>query len=157
MNAKRHVLIDANLLVLLVVGIADISLISRHKRTRAFLDKDFSLLLQILSGFKTILVTPTVMTEASNLLGQATGPDRDLVMSTLATLISKFEEEYIRSIDATHQSDFLRLGLTDAVILRSAGAVDCIITADLDLYLALSKAGHNVVNFNHVRMSGWAS
>ena len=48
---------------------------------------------------------------------------------------------------------FLRLGVADTGFVQKAKRVDCSITVDLDLYLAISNLGRNVVNFTHFRAS----
>ena len=155
MREYRSVLIDTNLLVLFVVGFSDKSLITRHKRTSAFVEEDYHVLCQFLSAFQVVMVTPNILTEASNLLSQAQQPTRETVLGTLASLIGRTREEYVASKEACKEKEFIRLGLTDSAILRRADAVDCVLTVDLSLYLALERSGHNAVNFNHLRVAGW--
>ena len=47
----RQIVIDANLLVLLVVGLTDRALIAKHKRTKTFEPEDFDLLTRLLAGY----------------------------------------------------------------------------------------------------------
>ena len=56
----NKIIIDTNLLVLLVVGITERSLIQKHKRTRNFEVEDFDLLTGVLSNFDEIIVTPHI-------------------------------------------------------------------------------------------------
>ena len=50
------------------------------------------------------------------------------------------------------QNEFVRLGLTDAVLLLlSIDTSLILLTTDLGLYLAATKRGLKVVNFNHHR------
>jgi hypothetical protein len=44
--------LDANMIVLLVVGLADENAVPIHKRTRAYTVKDFRLLLKIISNYE---------------------------------------------------------------------------------------------------------
>ena len=46
----KPLILDANLLVLLVVGLVDPKLISQHRRTRRFVEEDFPLLKQALQA-----------------------------------------------------------------------------------------------------------
>ena len=65
--------IDANLLVLLVVGSAGRDYISKHRRLRRFSKEDYDLLLRLIrkaKGTRRVFVTPNTLTETSNLLGQ---------------------------------------------------------------------------------------
>lgn len=144
-------LLDANLLVLLVVGLTSEALISRHKRTveRAFTVHHFRLLRNYLAG-APCTVLPNIVTEATNHLRQHKEPERTALMRTLAELLRGVHEVYLSSSDATVDTDFARLGLTDAAILQSAGR-KCIVTVDAPLYVAASNRGLDVVNFVHLQ------
>ena len=63
----KQIVVDTNLLLLLVIGITDRSLIAKHKRTRSFEAEDFDLLVSVLAGYDQVVVTPHIMTEVSNL------------------------------------------------------------------------------------------
>ena len=60
--------VDANLLVLLVVGTVQRSLIGRHPRLKAYIADDFDVLVKLLDTGEKIYVTPNTLTETSNLL-----------------------------------------------------------------------------------------
>jgi hypothetical protein len=60
-------------------------------------------------------------------------------------------EIYMPSVQASRRNEFLRLGLTDAVVLGSAAEADTIVTADLDLYLEAARQDRKAINFNHYR------
>jgi hypothetical protein len=141
----KQIVIDSNLLVLLVVGLTDINLIGKHKRTRSFDKEDFKLLTELLAKFGEIIVTPHILTEASNLLSQVAE------RKTLATLLESQKEKFEASIDVVKHDSFLRLGITDCAILKLIANSIPLITTDLDLYLAAAKLNHNVINFNHLR------
>ena len=145
------VLIDTNLLVLLAVGLVDEALIARHRRLSAFTVEDFRRLKAILAGFDGVIFCPNVLTEASNLSGQTAEPDRSKIRARLAAMIAGAPERYVASVEATARRDYLRLGLTDAVLLTLAENGGTLLTTDLDLYLAAQRAGFDCVNYNHVR------
>lgn len=143
-------LVDTNLLVLLSVGTWNRDYISIHKRTSQFTPDDYDLLINILSQFKKILVTPNILSECSNLCAQTGEPARSHVLCALRALTHDRDEVYVRSSDASCHSTYVRLGLTDAAI-HIAAQDATVFTTDLDLYLSLSAAGKNAVNFNHLR------
>ena len=62
------VFIDANLVVLFVVGSVDRRLVGTHRRARTFEPKDYGRLAEFISNAGQVFVTPNVLTEASNLL-----------------------------------------------------------------------------------------
>jgi hypothetical protein len=143
------VVLDANLLVLLVVGMASPACILRHKRLRAYNVRDFELLRTVLSSASRVIVTPNTVTEASNLAGQISEPARTLVFTKLRALLTIAEERYVASRRVAENSTFLRLGITDAVVLDVMDVSSILLTSDLDLYLEAARQGRTAVNFNH--------
>ena len=148
----RGVLVDANLLVLLVVGALDPAIIPRHKRLQTFGPEDFELLCDLAANYQQVLVTPNTLTEASNLLAQHREPERSLLLTTLRTLIHESHEVVVTSADADDHPSFPRLGLTDAG-LRGLVAKDTPLgTVDLDLYLAAAATDPlSAVNYRHIQ------
>jgi hypothetical protein len=144
------VVLDANVLVLLVVGMASASYISRHKRLRAYTEADYHLLTTLLPTFSRIVVTPHTVAETSNLAGQIAEPARTHVFEVLAALLQEAVEVYVQSRDAAKLPAFRRLGATDAALLLVTDGTGVLLTADLDLYLEAGRLGRQVVNFTHV-------
>jgi hypothetical protein len=145
----KAVVLDANLLVLLVVGLASPSYIIRHKRLRAYSVQDFSLLQKLLSAAPRIIVTPNTITETSNLAVQIADPARKHVSAALKLLLMKTEEVYIDSRAASEHVAYPRLGITDSVLLGTLAGGYTLLTADLDLYLEAHHQGYMAINFIH--------
>ena len=74
---RKIIALDANLLVLLIVGLTDRRLIASHKRLKEYTVDDFDLLERLISASAGIAVTPNVLSEASNLTRQIGGPARN--------------------------------------------------------------------------------
>lgn len=147
----QTVVLDSNLLVLLIVGATSPAYIGTHKRLRAYKWADYMLLDQLLAGATRIVVTPNTLTETLNLAGQIAEPTRGNIFRTFRLLLGRSVEVYVASRQAAERSEFLRLGLTDSVVLASANDQSIIVTADLNLYLEAMRQGRNVINFNHRR------
>ena len=146
------VFVDANLLVLLIVGRTDRGLIARHRRLRAFSEEDYKRLLLTIEKFDKVFVTPNTLTEASNLLAQHGEPERSRLFGVLRLLIDKSEEIVLASATAARNSAFTRLGLTDAALLEVVSEETPLLTVDFDLYWAALEKGQGVVyNFTHFR------
>jgi hypothetical protein len=64
----ESLILDANLLVLLVVGSVDERQVPSFRRTRAYTREDFHLLNGFMARFRTLVVTPHILAEATNLL-----------------------------------------------------------------------------------------
>jgi hypothetical protein len=65
---RKTIALDANLLVLLVVGLAEPRYIPLHKRLKAFTVDDFKLLTKMIAASAGMAVAPNALSEASNLL-----------------------------------------------------------------------------------------
>lgn len=124
--------IDANLLVLVVIGSVDRDLISKHRRTRRFTPEDYDRLLTMIQEVEQVFVTPNTLTETSNLLG--TKDSRFL--EYLRFLIEKSKEVIVSSAAAARNKAFPRLGLTDAALLEVISAERPLITVELELFSA---------------------
>ena len=153
--AASGVFVDANLLVLLVVGLTDKNLISKHKRVqRKFDANDFEVLCSLLGQFPRLLVTPNTLTEASNLLAQHREPQRSWILGKLAELITGSNGIYVESSVASQNDSFNRLGLTDAALLQEISADKPLLTVDANLhYASLAKHPKASLNFEHIRFS----
>ena len=143
---------DANLLVLLVAGALDPEIIAKHKRLREFGTEDFERVQEWVNQFECVLVTPNTLTEASNLLGQHREPERSRLLEFLRNLIGESNEVVVASADAAGHPSFHRLGLTDAGLLGLVSQDAPLLTVDLDLYIAASKADPaSATNYRHLQ------
>lgn len=154
---SRDLLVDANILVLYVVGNLDPDLIGKHKRTNQFIAKDYYLLDDVLRQFKKIVTTPNVVTEVSNMVAQIGGKETvTRLRVVLGGLVEVLDEQYIPSTQAGKVEEFRRLGLTDTAILLLAKQDRLLVlTDDRHLYDALQKKGVASINFHHLREAAW--
>ena len=144
--------IDANLLVLLVVGSVGRELIEKHRRLSEYSAEDYDILNSLLDPVERVYVTPNTLTETSNLLGQHREPDRSRFFDRLRFIIHESEEVIVASAQASSNSAFNRLGLTDAALLEAVTPETPLVTVDLDLYLAANASGQEAaLNFTHYR------
>ena len=144
------VYLDTNLLVLLVVGDTGTDLIMKHRRLRAFSVEDYDRLVRMVGLVGSLLVTPNILTEASNLLAQHGDPERSRFFDTLRSHIEDSAETVVPSRAAARNSKFRALGLTDAALLEVVSPHTPLVTVDLDLYgAALAKGREAAFNFRH--------
>ena len=145
-------LVDTTLMVLLVAGSEDRGLISRHRRLSGYSANDYDFLMEFLAQGPRIFVTPNVLTETSNLLGQHGEPERSRLFRRFRSIIQESQEVGIPSETAAANPVFERLGLTDAALLEAASEEIPVITTDIHLYLAAAtRRPETVVNFLHLR------
>lgn len=147
---RPGIFVDANLLVLLAVGLTDRRLVKKHKRLQVFSADDYDLLVKIISRFERIFVMPNTLTEASNLLAQHGEPQRSRFLRTLRALIKRGDEVVVASAEASRNSHFERLGLADVALLEAFSSEMPLLTTDLDLYLAAAAQDpHSAFNYWH--------
>lgn len=139
--------IDSNLLVLLAVGSVDRNQVGRHRRARRFVPEDYDRLMAIVAALERVLVTPNTLTEASNLLQSRSDPR---FLDALRFIVAESEEIVVASAKATRSDAFLRLGLTDVVLLEAISKTRPLLTTDLALYLAAAaREAGAAFNFTH--------
>jgi rRNA-processing protein FCF1 len=154
-HASRGVLVDANLLLLYIVGSYDLQRISRFKRTCQFQPSDFEFLARFMALFHRRVTTPSVLAEVSNLVSQMGEPARTECLASLAADIETLDERYDRSRDVAREESFLSVGLTDAaiqVVARAEGLL--VLTDDYRLANRLLAEGLAAINYNHIREFG---
>jgi len=145
------IVLDANLLLLLVVGMTNRKYISMHKRLQSFDETDFDILSGLIKRCSSVALTPNVLTETSNMVRYIREPIRSEISALLGKIISTGDEHLIASRTAAARNEYLRLGLTDSVLLETATLGGTLLTADYDLYCAALTAKLRAENFNHVR------
>ena len=149
---RKSIVLDANLLVLFVVGLTDPAYVDKHKRLRAYDLLALHLLEEyIIASSKEVLVTPHALSEASNHLRQIAEPARSHIGRTFQKFIERSKEIYVKSATASSRAEFLDLGLSDSALMEVAKEDVVIVSVDLDLCIAAEIAGYSALNFNHVR------
>lgn len=143
--------VDTNLLVLLIVGSVSEGSIATHKRTRIY-DRDaFRLLMSLVRQAASVVVTPHVLSETSNLLRQCGEPLATTLAARFAALVSELQERHQDARIVVQRPEHGRLGLTDAGLLELQASGIVLLTDDNALYLASLAAGRQAVNFAHLR------
>ncbi len=146
--------LDANLLLLLVVGTTNRALIGRYKRTQMFTVHDYDLVLEIIGRSRELVTTIHVLVEVSNLAGALYGETREKVFAALRILaVDRLDEQDVDTHAALNDSSFVRLGLTDAALATLAAEGVTLLTTDVALYLEVTRRGGSAENYNHLRFS----
>jgi predicted nucleic acid-binding protein len=153
---NKGVLVDTNILVLLFVGATNRDRIEKFKRTQQFIPEDYDLLVQLLKSFSVIVVTPNVLTEVNSLLNQLGEPERGRCLAIFGQAIAELNERYVISREVVLREEFGRFGLTDIGIAAAAQDKYLVLTDDLRFAVQLQAMGIDTVNFNNLRILGWA-
>lgn len=151
---NRGVLVDTNLLMLLLVGVYDRDRVERTRRLQdRFRAEDYDILVAVLGQFETLVITPHILTETSNLLGNALkGFVKDEVFSIFAALASTdWSEKYEPSSTLVSAPAFLQLGLADMAISEAARGSYLVLTDDARLADYLGRLQVDTLNFQYLR------
>ena len=155
-HRTNGLLVDANLLVLYLVGKTNKRRIPAFKRTQQYTIEDFELLEILVSQFERMLTTPHLLTEASN-LAALQADELGILRGVFKEMVGGMEEFYDESRSVVADTAFARLGLTDAAIATLCRRSMLVLTDDLQLHLALVNRGADSINFNHIRTFFWHS
>ncbi len=151
----RGILIDTNLLLLYFVGSYDPQRIEKFKRTIIFTVEDFQRLVKLINYFETVVTTPNVLTEVSNLSNQLPQQVKGGYFQVFGQLTSNLQETYQPSEEICALPHFRRFGLTDSGIIDLAPEKYLILTDDFPLANYLQSANVDVINFNYIRTLNW--
>lgn len=149
---SQSLLVDANLLLLFLVGATDPAGIKKFARTSDDKVTDFEAVESMMAAFATRLVTtPYILTEVSNLANKLSGDRRSAFFDKFAEWIPFFDETVTRSSDVCLLDHFSTFGLTDLGILRVARGAFLVLTDDGRLAAHLQTSGVDVVTLSQLR------
>lgn len=118
---NKGVLIDANLLLMYLLGSYDLAAMRAFKRTQQYSREDWQMMERLTRRFKKMVTTPNVITEVSNLAGQLGEPIKTRFFSQMAKGVERLTEEYCPSLDACLHQYFAKCGVTDCAIMNTVG------------------------------------
>lgn len=150
MPAPRRILIDANLLVLWIFGHVAPDMIGT-RRTAKYTVEYFKLLQDLLLEYEEFLITPSVATEVSNLIGTLQGKHLHKARRILQASLQIWTEVYEDSRTLSGNPAFAWAGLTDVAIRSAAHEGVVALTDDGPLHGWLCREGVNAINFTHLR------
>jgi len=93
--------VDANMLLLFIVGSTNPQLLGVAKRVKEYRPSDYAILFTYLSTFSEIILLPNTVTEVSNLLGYLAPDRRQRCMELLALLTADFDL-YLAALCRSH-------------------------------------------------------
>lgn len=153
---SKGVLIDANLLLLYVVGRYDDGIIRRgaFNRLSAYGFEDYSLLRGLMLLFNRYVTTPHVLTEVSNWIGKLPSVQETECLGRFADILTGFTELAVESFEIALHPRFSYLGLTDTAIAKFASEY-LVLTDDARFVVHLNEMGLDALNINHIRQEVW--
>ena len=152
----KDLLIDANLVLLKIVGDVRPGWIGHRPRTSHFTANDYEILDRLLASFvahfgSRLVVTPNVLTEVSNLLGDFKGRERPLVFDGFVATLSQIQERYVPSEEIGREPGIADFGLIDLGLFNLAKAGHLLVTADARLAARVQADGIQVLTLDMIR------
>ncbi|MEL6351628.1 MAG: hypothetical protein AAFR58_07680 [Cyanobacteria bacterium J06627_28] len=155
--ARRGIVVDTNILLVLIFGLLDPRRLSQRRGTESFTQKDYTLLNLLLSRFNTVITTPSVLTEVNSFINNLAEPDRSRCYQLLAIALSDqaqttMLEVYVPSQEiASLDWPFAKYGLTDCSIAEAAYDKYLVLTNDFKLSSYLQFRGVDAISFTNLR------
>lgn len=146
----KRILLDANLLLLWMIGSYQRSRIEVFKRTSSFTTADFDALEAIVLQFRLLVTTPHLLTEVSNLSNALPEHLKLSWWKHFQARLCYLTEVYEPALALTREPAFNPFGLSDAAVQHAAGDT-LILTEDFRLAGFLHLQGIGVLNFRHLR------
>ena len=126
-------IIDANSLLVLILGLMKPSLVGTHEKTSIYDEQDFYNLLTAIGNIESLVVLPNIWTEVDNLLKRFNKGHKELYVEKIIQTIKGTSEEYLESSKVEGKFEFYNLGLTDTLILDHGKNCELLITSDSTL------------------------
>jgi hypothetical protein len=151
-SCRDGVLLDTNVLLLLLVGRVDRTLIERCNRTRSYQPADFDLLACLLAKRHGYVLTPHVASETWNLgENRLSGDHQERFKSTFLLYAAEARETWVPVKLLVKENYFKRLGVTDTALIRVKRRRPVVVTDDLALTRQIERERRRVVNFTRLR------
>lgn len=140
----RDLIIDANLLLLLVIGAVEEGRhICSSRRLNNFDRTDYELVLRCMAEYDAVFITPYIATEVSNLI-DLNGRAGALAYEIARELFSSFKKIDVSIDDDCAPDLFVRFGIADSSLVQLAPNYD-VLTNDAKLLPALFAASPNTI------------
>lgn len=147
----KKLLLDTNSLVLWAAGHCDRGKIGNHRRLDNFFPEQFDWLDSVVSEYANHTTLPNILSEASNLIIDKSGPIFKDGEKFLAAFVAKTAEHYVPTVQTLEGGLFSRHGSTDIAILIYAASHNlAVVTGDHALYGMLCERSVECFNIWHV-------
>jgi rRNA-processing protein FCF1 len=151
----KSIALDSNLLLVLIAGSLGAQLFNSFKRVSGYRMEDYELLVRLLGSFTTLITTPHVLTEVSNLANSLRESYKYDWNAYFAALVGSeknigVREQWIPAAELAQRPDFLPFGLTDTALAELTSQA-LVVTEDYRLSGSLKTRGISVLNFGDLR------
>lgn len=150
---RNTLLVDANLLILIVVGSIAPERIERFARTKRYTNDDFNLAREFIARFRWTVTTPHILSQVSDLLQfqRAHSELGAAIIAALRHIYAATVELHVPARNLAREPRYPEIGLADCSVMDAADRGCTIFTDDLVLHnIALSR-GYKSINFTEYR------
>jgi len=159
-RGRQRVVVDANLLILLLVGFLDPDHIPNCNRLNAFTKEDYFLLIKILENFQSeLVITPHVVAELSNMSmnKMGLGEKKLAYFNMMVEQLKNFHEEHItlHELLGLDIGGIINLGFSDLGVIETARKINGVILSnDFDMVVHALSRSVMAINFTNIRTAG---
>ncbi len=152
----KSVLLDSNLLLVFLTGSLGPRVFERFKRISSYSMDDYDLLVSFVACFSTLLTTPHILTEVSNLANSLPSWYKPEWYEKLAALIRcqnvaiQVHEKWIPAFELACFPEFSEFGITDSAVAKLC-CESLVVTEDYRLSGVLQSRNIPVINYCDLR------
>lgn len=152
-ESSTAVIVDANILVLLIIGAVEPTKIGIVPKTKKYTSDDYEKALGIVSGFRWVVTTPHVLSQATDLVRHAGlwGDLAQRLTAALRDIYSGNEERFVPARKLAKLAAFSEIGLADCSTIEAAKHGCTLFSDDLPLHNVALSLGCSSINFSEVR------
>ncbi len=154
---KNPIILDTGPMTFLLIGLYDPSKKLQKDIWQGHTQEELKLLLNLIKPFKSIMITPQILAECTNLLNQSMNSDKyKFLLAQIVKPLKEFGELYIEKNIILNYPEFSRFGPTDIGIVECSKKMgSLIITEDSNLKRFCHPNKIPCINFNELRPSVW--
>jgi superfamily II DNA or RNA helicase len=147
----KNVILDTKIFVLFVIGTIDRDYISKFLKTKEFTKQDYDLIVEKISFFDKILVTPHILTEFSHFTIEQKS-FRDDYRKNIKVFLeqmqkNKLQENHILIQKIALNKSIYYLGIADVSLMELCNDDTLVFTSDGPLADKLREENKNVLKF----------
>jgi hypothetical protein len=152
-DPHNTLVVDANLLVLIVVGSLAPERIERFARTKKYTGDDFNLAREFIARFRWTVTTPHILSQVSDLLQfqRVHGDLGAAIIATLRHIYATTHELQVPARNLAREPSYPEIGLADCSIMDAASRGCTIFSDDLALHNVALSRGYKSINFTEHR------
>jgi len=156
--AGRGVLLDTNVLLVYLVGLANPGMIGVLKRTEAYSLDDHRMLRSLVGRFRRLIVTPHVLAELTNLAPSVEDRRVRYFFAHVVRVVGASREVHTEKGVLLNNPALPRFGFADLSVVEAARTIGClVVTDDFKAAGLLRTSGCAVLNLNHLRGFSWGA